>query len=204
MSGLLRSWRPQAPLRALSPDLRLDSIDHPDPLDHLAGSNRRRAWARQKASWIEPPSGQALCRRHNRPPAGRRRNLPIAGNPGGAASVGGHVGHRRRCRTSLGAIVRRTCAELASRGAPLPGSTAGIGVSSQKIRGDPWMVRSYSSQRLVSDHAARFTHKAGVELHTQAGKDLDLPRGRRLRCALYHAVGAAAASIYGANGAQHP
>src|SRR5215467_12423379 len=38
------------------------------------------------------------------------------GNLGGAASVGEYVGHRRRRRTSPGAVVRRVRPELASPG----------------------------------------------------------------------------------------
>ena len=57
----------------------------------------------------------------------------LRGNLGGAASVGEHVGDRRRRRTSPGAIVRRMRPKLAGPG---PATITGIGVSLQKIRGD--------------------------------------------------------------------
>src|SRR5215472_11414139 len=86
------------------------------------------------------------------------------GNLGGAASVGEHVGHRRRRRTSPGAVVRRMRPELAGPG---PASSWVNHRHRRLIAEDPRRGVDGSQLQLVeaflSHHAARFTHKASVE-----------------------------------------
>lgn len=58
----LRLARGQPMLSARTTDVRLDPVDVPDQLDELRNERRRR-WARQKASWIGAASrsGSARC-----------------------------------------------------------------------------------------------------------------------------------------------